>query len=185
MVYIKDLLERANIIPGKVRVGAVAYTDVGSILFKLREFRNVSLITEILARELRKHKSDSANVARLLETARTNVFGDQSSDRANVPNALLIITDKNSNEEPDQISVQAELTRNEGNRIFTVGIQLDDKAELETISSKPTDQNVFTVISFNELPLTKREIFSQLYAREYNLPKQRRLIMINMISVIA
>ncbi|CAE1248462.1 unnamed protein product [Acanthosepion pharaonis] len=70
----------------------------------------------------------------------------------------------------ERANIASELTRNAGNRIFTVGIQLDDKAELETISSKPTDQNVFAVISFNELPLTKREIISQLYALRADAP---------------
>ncbi|XP_052831933.1 collagen alpha-3(VI) chain isoform X2 [Octopus bimaculoides] len=167
MNFLINMFGRANIAAGKVRVGVITYGETESVIFDLNEYNDATAMVQAISSTLTGSKSNKVNVANLLESVRTKMFQDAKGDRKGVPDALIILTDKISNMEVGEIPFQAAETQKKGIRVFTVGINLSDKAELETVASRPTDQNVFTVTSYSELPRTEQEIVNQLYVCEY------------------
>eukprot|EP00106_Octopus_bimaculoides_P022173 XP_014789615.1 PREDICTED: collagen alpha-1(XII) chain-like [Octopus bimaculoides] len=165
MNFLINMFGRANIAAGKVRVGVITYGETESVIFDLNEYNDATAMVQAISSTLTGSKSNKVNVANLLESVRTKMFQDAKGDRKGVPDALIILTDKISNMEVGEIPFQAAETQKKGIRVFTVGINLSDKAELETVASRPTDQNVFTVTSYSELPRTEQEIVNQLYHR--------------------
>ena len=86
-----------------------------------------------------------------LSYARTNMFTTANGDRSNVVNVLVVLTDGRSNNAADTTN-QAQTNRNQGIRIFSVGIGGNiPVTELNAMATDPDSDHVFSVSNFNAL----------------------------------
>lgn len=77
-----------------------------------------------------------------LQKMRRDIFNEDNGDRPEVPNVGIVITDGESNIN-DWLTVdEAERARNEGIKLFSVGVTNDvNEQELKAISSYPQEEN--------------------------------------------
>jgi len=79
-----------------------------------------------------------------------------------IPKALFMITDSPSNEDSEGLLVQKQMLMDQGTQIFSVGIGLHDKGEIEKLAS--ASENVYSVSGYSRLPRAADEIRKEVLA---------------------
>ena len=98
---------------------------------------------------------------------RANQFTSEHGDRANIPNFAIIITDGVSTTNKEQTIPEAEIARNNGIYMLSIGITTaTDENELRLMSSQPQQKHktYWMSTSFQMLSEIKVELISQTCA---------------------
>ena len=104
----------------------------------------------------------------------------RSGDRAGVPNIGIVITDGESNRDPQRVRPEATAARDAGISLFVIGVgNRLNMAELEAIANQPKDRFLYRTRDFNDLEyvianiintmcdITGKIIYFVLNCREY------------------
>nr|XP_020653718.1 collagen alpha-1(VII) chain [Pogona vitticeps] len=139
-----------------VRFGAVQYSDDPRTEFTFSKFSNG---TEVM-RAVRDmaYKGGNTRTGAGLRYVADNFFG-ASQIRPNVPKICILITDGKSQDEVEQAAMKL---KNQGIKVFAVGIKNADRKELDRVASTPTEDYSFYVTDFkilaSLLPLVSRKV---------------------------
>ena len=145
LAFIMDVVRGLSISPDATRVGAVSFSTVGKVEFKLNQYSTQQGVVEAINRVT--FAQDRTNLADGLQLAREEVF---SEARVGVVKLALLITDGKPNEREPDTEVQATLLRNTGVILYAIGVTDDvDFQLLRRIASNPNE--VVRVEEFSRL----------------------------------
>ena len=161
--YMRDAISGADIDGGKVRVGAVIYTDGGSVIFPLDEYTTKSELNSAID-NLPLMASDYANVVAGMNAVRDELFTPEGGDRDEAPNGVIVLTDSDSNLDPENIPRAAHELRDSGAKVVTKGIGLWASDQLPKIASG--DDAVLGASQPNELPFTVPDVVAEFAPRK-------------------
>lgn len=144
------MISYLDVSQSQTRIGVVSWSDSADVDFNLNKYTNKQDVLQAL--QYIKYNGGRTNTAAALFHTRTQLFTQNNGDRENIPNVLIIITDGNSNINPDDTIEEAIKARVDGIHIMTVSIGKQiNRMELRGIASEVKDDNMFTVDSFNFL----------------------------------
>ena len=158
--FVKDFLYEADIDNGLVRVGIVSYSTEVTVEFQMNEYFSKSDVYNAI--DDIPYRYGSTNTADALLRMRSDMFTSRNGDRSDVENICIIVTDGVSNINARRVEPEATQARASGIHIYAIGIGLSDTKELDTIASKPVEENRFTVQEFSELRDLRHKVFSSL-----------------------
>lgn len=149
--FVIKMLYEFDIGPDNVRVALITYNQFRTVEFNLETYSNRADV--IAAVNALQNIAVGTNTHRGLAAARTEVFGT-SSDRPNVQNIAVVITDGRSRL-PDETAQEALALRATGARVFGIGVGNVDPSEISVIASDPDEEYAFQVDDFDALAAIK------------------------------
>ncbi|XP_021375367.1 uncharacterized protein LOC110464458 isoform X14 [Mizuhopecten yessoensis] len=158
--FLKSFVRDADIDSGSVRVGVLLYSSEVNVQFHLHSHTTKADVNAAI--DNIEYQYGSTNTADGIKVMRTEMFTYGNGDRPDVKNVVVIITDGVSNINSQRTIPEAVLAREEGVRVYVVGIGLVDTRELEAMASDPIEDNVFNVQSFEDLEGLDEQIFSSI-----------------------
>ncbi|XP_066452913.1 collagen alpha-1(VII) chain isoform X1 [Eleutherodactylus coqui] len=139
-----------------VRFGAVQYSDDPRTEFDFSQHQNGTEVIQAI-RSL-TYKGGNTRTGTGLRYVADNFFGPTIL-RPDVPKVVILITDGKSQDDVDQASQRL---KDQGIKIYAVGIKNADSRELTRVASTPTDNFFFYVNDFRILrtllPLVSRKV---------------------------
>ena len=157
--FMHDILYDADIDSGNVRVGVVNYNREAKIVFPLDRYLTANAVWRAVM-TLPLEQNADANLADGLDQVLEQVFSPSGGDRPDAPNAVIVVTDAESNIDGDKIERYAQRLRHEsGARIYTTGIGLKGMSQLQTVATAPGYS--FAAGSVEELPSVASSIVQQ------------------------
>ncbi|KAM3848241.1 collagen alpha-1(VII) chain [Vipera latastei] len=139
-----------------VRYAAVQYSDDPRTEFEFSDFLNGTEV--IRAVQEIAFKGGNTRTGAGLRYVADNLFG-ASQLRPNIPKICILITDGKSQDEVEQTALKL---KNQGIKVFAVGIKNADRKELDRVASTPTEDYSFYVTDFkilaSLLPLVSQKV---------------------------
>ncbi|XP_013918283.1 PREDICTED: collagen alpha-1(VII) chain, partial [Thamnophis sirtalis] len=139
-----------------VRYAAVQYSDDPRTEFKFSDFLNGTEV--IRAVQEIAFKGGNTRTGAGLRYVADNLFGANEL-RPNIPKICILITDGKSQDEVEQTALKL---KNQGIKVFAVGIKNADRKELDRVASTPTEDYSFYVNDFkilaSLLPLVSQKV---------------------------
>lgn len=155
--FVQQIISDAYVHPSGIRVGLMTFGTSSKIIFHLNEIGNkLTLNKEI---EKVAYSYGNTNTADAIRTMRRKMFQKENGDRENIKNVAVIITDGVSNINHNLVSTEAKLAHDMDIQIIAIGINLNSLNELDSIASRPLEQNRFVVDDFNRLAEIKTSLF--------------------------
>lgn len=148
--YVKKIVEKLEIRPGRTRVGIATFADNGQVEFFLNSYEQKEHVLQAI--EYITFREGKTNTASGLELLRNQLFNPSNGDRPNAPNIAIIITDGKSNVNVENTIPEAMKARADGIYIIvsTVGASRN-LLEIRGLVSDPVDRNVVSVDRYQEL----------------------------------
>ena len=160
--FMHEIVQDADIDSGYVRVGAVIYNKDGEVVFPLDRYTSNEAVNAAIVEFPLKSDSD-ANIAKGMDTVREKLFTPSGGDRPDVPNAVIVVTDDDSNLDVDQIGPAAQKLKDDTKaKIYTAGIGLKGMSQLPSVASAPSD--LYTPDTVEDLPSARDPIVKKTYA---------------------
>ena len=107
------------------------------------------------------------NIADALRNAREGTF-DNAGNRPDAPDIVIALSDGFANEEENMVPVESALLKEQGVRMFSVGVgQKLSMPELDTISSKPYTHHKFLLEDYTDLVQRVDDIYNAICGRMY------------------
>ncbi len=146
--FVKDVVRRFSATGGDMRFALVDFSDSATVEFTLDRFVNdqTGLLAQI---DKTKYFGGRTDIADGFQWARERVIG-QAGDRGNAPNIVILITDGIANERITETQSEANLVKQTGATVVTVGITNAVDADiLRALASVPS--HYISTASFAEL----------------------------------
>ncbi|XP_052715472.1 deleted in malignant brain tumors 1 protein-like [Crassostrea angulata] len=129
------------------RFSVITYSTSARKIFGFLDFNNINAIMTSIE-HIQYAAGGSTKTDRALEYARVSIFNNNRADAADI---VILFTDGKS-DNSEKTKEEAALLRNEGVRIFSIGVGSGPKIEeLQSIASSPSDEHIFQVSSFSAL----------------------------------
>lgn len=158
MDFVGGIISELDIAEDRTRVGLVYWSDDAHVQFHLNEFyTKQDLVQAVLFTPYTGGKTNTASALRML---REEMFRPNNGDRTFADNFAIVITDGNSNIDPENTVSEAVMARMEGIHIVTVAVgrSFVNHVELEGIASLPVDINMFEVDDYKALPTIVEDV---------------------------
>ena len=160
--FIANIVDKLTIGEAATRVGLVRYANEGENIFYLNTYSNkYELRNAVLAL---RYEDGNTNTSGGIRVMHRQQFTAVNGDRSTVSNVAIIITDGVSTWDKERTIPDANAARNDGIRIFSVGItNAIDENELRLMSSPPQEENknYWRSAEFNQLNLIVDSIVQQ------------------------
>ena len=155
--FASAIVQAFPISPNLTLIGLMKYSNDPVIVFHLYNFTETKSILEALQKV--DIDGGDTNTAGALQAVRTKMFAKKSRARADVRRLVFLVTDGTANVEADRTQTEAQLTRDAGIEIFTVGVTNKvDKRELKMIASYPSERHFYYVSEFHMLHSVVRNL---------------------------
>ncbi|XP_025106489.1 collagen alpha-3(VI) chain-like isoform X11 [Pomacea canaliculata] len=134
---------------GFFRVAVVTFSDSATVNFYLNTYFNKQEIINAI-RSI-PYDYGYTHTAHALRRTRTEIYNVLNGDRATVPNLVVIVTDGESNINPQETLPEAARIKRDGTTIITVAVGLSSNAELTGLTSPPVSENLIYVDDYEAL----------------------------------
>ena len=143
-------MDTLDVREGGARVGLVKWSDTSKVEFHLNRYVDkqdvIQHVRHVMFVGGRTHTSSA------LRTIKDEMFTSRNGDRGSVQNLLIILTDGNSNVNPELTVPDAIDARVKGIQVIVVSIGTDlNMLELRGIASQPHVSNLFPVDGYRDL----------------------------------
>ena len=126
-----------NIGKDAVQIGVVTYGQTGADQFYLQDYLLRATILQKIS-SLNSIQLTTLNyLANGLNEVHLQQFVSSKGDRSNVQNVVVVLTTVQSDDTISNISAQANLLKNAGTRIYSIGLNSASLTEMAGISSSP------------------------------------------------
>jgi len=143
--------------PNGTQIGLMKFSSNVDIAFDLSTYTDVDSVVERL-RRLDIDGGDT-NIAGALHAARSRMFVEDRGTRHDVRRVVFLVTDGAANVDEDETLPQAQLAKDAGIEIFTVGVTTGvDERQLKTIASYPPETHFYYVPDFRMLNSVVRNL---------------------------
>ena len=157
----KTIVHGLNFNAGRTRVGLLTYQNQVQVRFHLNEYTSKSDVIHAISYDQRKAKGTHTTDA--LRTMRKDMFKARRGDRTAVDNVAIVITDGRSNMEQRSTIPEAELSKDDGIHMITVGVGRSVRHnEIIGMASNPASDNAYFLKDRSELDETSDLILDQL-----------------------
>lgn len=143
--------------------GVVVFSDTAQSQFYLNTYNDRYSIQSAV--NSINYPGAGTNTSGGLYIMRTEQFASFRGDRPGIQNIAIVITDGESNIDRQRTLIEAQLAKDYGVRIYTIGLTSDvNEAEIRGISSPPQtrDSSYFLVPSFTSLPSMAMVLVNQI-----------------------
>ncbi|XP_062911509.1 collagen alpha-1(XII) chain isoform X1 [Mobula hypostoma] len=155
--FIYSLVSAFEIGDDKTRVGIVQYSSDTRTEFNLNTYnQKVDVLNAVTGLP---YKGGNTMTGDAIDFLVKNTFTEEAGARKSYPKIAIIITDGKSQ---DPVSENAEILRNIGVEVFTLGIKGAELEELQTIASPPLEKHVFKVADFDRIQDVQNEIIGRV-----------------------
>lgn len=155
---VQKLTRDLNIDGGNIRMALVVFSNKATVRFHLDTFTSHDdLIQNLSATPYAYGRTNTAAALRLL---RTEIFKERNGDRPDIPNVAILVTDGESNINNGSTIPEANLVRQQGIRLYAIGIGLTATAELDGIAGSVS--NRYFIDDFDELEAKLDVVFKTL-----------------------
>lgn len=147
-----NITSQLDINRDRTRVGLIYWSNEAYTHFNLNSYFNrENTIQAILRTPFLGQRTHTASA---LEMLYKQGYTAANGDRIDATNIAIVITDGNSNINPENTPIQGIEARTAGIHIIVaaVGTTFVNHVELEGIASAPTDHNIFNVAHYDDLP---------------------------------
>ncbi|RUS70240.1 hypothetical protein EGW08_022000 [Elysia chlorotica] len=146
--FLISLVESLDIGPSSSRVGIIVFSDDATMVIRLEDTTNEAVLkSDILNIQ---YTGGGTNTAAALKLLSSTAFS-HSPRHGNIPQVAVVLTDGLSRNTM-LTKIQAEQLHAMGVKLFAIGIERKASTEeLEIIGSKPSDQYVIAMSTFNDL----------------------------------
>jgi collagen type VI alpha len=144
-----SVVEQLDVRLDRTRVGVVYWSQTAWTWFTMLDYSDnkQDVVQAIRNIPFVGNRTHTADALRLLYNV---LFQPANGERAVVPNVAIVVTDGNSNIEPDQTPVEAANCRRRNIRLVVAGVgDFINEMELQMIASRPLDANLFVGPSYN------------------------------------
>lgn len=165
--FVANVIDRLSISSTNTRVGVVVFSDIGDNVFYLNTFNDKSSVKNAVLNI--GYVGSNTHTAAGIRAMHYEQFISQNGDRSNVENIAVIVTDGVSTTNNHTTVPEAVSARNDGIRIFSVGITANvNEVELRKMSSSPQieGQNYWRSSDFTML----NEIIDKLVSETCGTP---------------
>ena len=156
--FLVNITKRLDVHRDRVRIGMVYWSDDAHVGFRLNQYSSrQDVINAIRSVPFLGAKTNTASALSLL---RKDIFQERNGDRNEARNLAVVLSDGNSNINPENTFPEAAAAREDG--IYIMGVVVGNKfanmVEMEGIASIPSKENVFNVERFSDLRTIVAEI---------------------------
>ncbi|ELT92983.1 hypothetical protein CAPTEDRAFT_220507 [Capitella teleta] len=150
--YVKTIVDSMEVAPDRTRVGVVTYGDNANVRFNLNTYPDKQDVMQAI--DGITYSRGRTNTADALRVARTQMFTQANGDRFDVQNYAVVLTDGESNVNPENTIPEAIQCRIDGIHVMAVTVipQATSSLEIKGIASDPDSANIFNVQNFQDLP---------------------------------
>jgi collagen type VI alpha len=143
-------VDMLNVQPGgAVRVAAITFSDNATLEFQLDAYNTTGLLREALYFRSAGGKTNTQDALRL---AYESVFTPTHGDRRAVHNVAIVVTDGQSNVQPDRTIPEADAARQRGIEIFAVAVgEQANMAEIDGLANDPNSQHEVILRTVNDV----------------------------------
>ena len=149
--FMADIVAQLDVHPTRARVGLIYWSDSAALQFPLNRFSNRQDVIQAIKRT--PFMGERTNTASALRMLKDSGFTAANGDRDFARNIALMITDGNSNINPEDTIPEAIETRVNNVLLLAVAVgkTFVNQLEIEGIASEPSDLNIFQVERYSEL----------------------------------
>lgn len=150
--YVRTIVESLEVATDRTRIGVITYGDTSTVRFQLNTYPNKQDVLQAI--DSITYSRGRTNTQEALNIMRTQMFTQANGDRYDVPNYCVVITDGESNVDPENTIPEAIQARIDGIHMMAVTVIPQERPSLEIkgIASDPDDANIFNVQNFQDLP---------------------------------
>ena len=142
------------------RAAFVVYSDNATVRYYLDEYQDVNDVIKATALSFAGGRTHTQEALRLVNE---EVFVGDKGDRGDVINVVVLATDGHSNVEALKTVQRAADLKDRGNIIYVVGIGSNvNREELDDVASDPSEENVVTVQSGEDLASAAENLLTLL-----------------------
>lgn len=148
-----DIITTSNIDSGSVKYSLVLFGPKSEVIFDFTKHKKMKkTLKEFRRLKLKQMRRKGSNIVNLMNTIQTELLDPSKSiNRKDVPNLLILITDRASSSNINDVVRESSALKNMDTSIFTIGVKNADVNELETLASDPTDQFSFIGSAYSDL----------------------------------
>lgn len=147
--FVIDVVKTLDTNRGLVRIGLLTYNTRANVEFFLGQYHSKRTIIKAIRRT--RFPKGGTNTADGILRARRTMFRKKNGDRLDVPNVLVVVTSALSDVNPHRTIPQASAAKEDGIKVFTVGVDLPNLREVNAISSQPLSNHRILVENFDLL----------------------------------
>ena len=133
--YVRSLAGSYNIDNEQYRVGLLRYSTGQQVQWNLNDYQTQNDI--IQAVDAIGHNPGERNTAQAIDYVTNQMFTQQNGDRDFARNYIVLLTGEDESTDRYGAYAAAYRAEDEGIRLFTIGINLDDTTEIDEVSSHP------------------------------------------------
>ena len=151
--FVIKVIENLYVSQDGVSIATIVFSIDVDLVFNLDKYRTKQEITNAI-RNITYLEGSGTNTAGALTAMRDRVFGSSTSNRLNVPDIAIVITDGASTENRELTIPVARKVHDAGIRVFAIGVGATSgefRKEMLGIGSDPDSDHVFTVSDFETL----------------------------------
>nr|XP_049613656.1 collagen alpha-1(XII) chain isoform X7 [Syngnathus scovelli] len=154
--FVSSMIATFDVVgPTGMQVSFVQYSDTAKTEFKFNSYQDKGIA--MAAPHHIRYKGGNTKTGVALQHTYEKAFTVENGMRRNVPKVVVVITDGRSQ---DEVRKHAARLQHAGYTVFAVGVADVDFAELQEISSKPSERHVFVVDDFDHFDTIKENLIS-------------------------
>ncbi|WAR09893.1 COCA1-like protein [Mya arenaria] len=151
--FINNIIEEFSSKDSFNRFSLLTYSDEVQIVFSLGRYNSLNIIQNAVKyARYRPGNTNTASALRVVDELSTEDLGD----RYDAENIVFVITDGTGNVNEDDTIAAADNIKNKGARVITVGINMDDPSEVESMASSKRDS--FKINKYDDLEGVLEEV---------------------------
>lgn len=158
--FVSDMINMMDIGSDSTRIGLISWSDDAKVHFYLDDFDvRENLIESVMRLPFQGGKTNTAAALRLLHE---RMFALENGDRPDADNIAIVVTDGNSNVNPEDTFTEAIKVKTDNIRVIvvSVGELFVNELEIEGIASLPTEENIIHVNSYETLESIAAELIA-------------------------
>ena len=148
--FVKDVISKMEVGLNRARIGVISYADDAIFRFSLDQYSSKKDILTAIDRL--PYTGGKTNTADALEMLTTDMFTSGNGDRDDVDNVAIIVSDGQSNVNPENTIPQAIRARVNGIHLAVATMENNpNNLELKGIASDPDEENIFNVRRYSQM----------------------------------
>ncbi|CAG2185535.1 COL6A [Mytilus edulis] len=169
--FTKNLADTVSIDDDEFRVGLLRYSTDSNVQFNLKDYQSSGDVQNAVDQV--GYKGGITNTAQAIETARTQMFRPDQGDRDYARNFILLITGQDKSLSTNDAWRAAERAETDGIQLYVMGLNINDREELDETSSHPLKTYQYLTRSERELAEVPPQIYADLLGMAKNPPPMR------------
>ena len=140
--FLKEFVGRVEVHPDKVRVGVVPFSTSARTLFHLDDYSTSEDVQKAI--DDMPYGGGHTNTSGAIRIMMSDLFNGTRGDREHVADIAIVVTDGESNRDPNRTIPEADLAKQSGVTFFVIGVtDLINEQEVKAIASDPDSEHYF------------------------------------------